>query len=72
MNFNRGPSYPIPEDDICGAIVTALIAEACALGIIKVEQRDLVGNEDRQIWIREIESALSSPPLIISASPSDL
>lgn len=50
----------------------AVIADACALGISRVEQRDLVGNvvED-PIWIRDIASALSSPPLIRRASASE-
>lgn len=37
------------EDDRCGRIVMALIAEACALGIKSVEQRDLVGDGEGPI-----------------------
>lgn len=63
--------FPSPEGDIPGIIVIAVMAEACALGISRVEQRDLVGDAEAPIWIREIASALSSPPLIRSVSVSD-
>ena len=57
--------------DRCGILVIVVMAEACALGSKRVEHREFVGELEGERWIRDIESALSSPPAISSASTSD-